>query len=151
LTKLATNLNKLIGAQLPKPRERVWWSAGWGVTVANAPLVYFSEVIPNGSIVTAVQISTRPWGVDLAYQARIRLHLVESDRVSVAQIVLGEPVIRWDFNEVNFGWVSLGEQCDDEWLCAKTVRGAHLHYAVVAELGVAVPYFFRVSVQHQLP
>jgi len=69
--------------------------------------------------------------------------------MSEAQIIQSESVVKWFWHEAEYGWSNLGLEHDDRWLCHKTLHGAHMRLAVVANIEGVANMLWRVSVQYR--
>jgi len=132
-------------------KERVWWSNAWASALLAPDTAFFSPVLPDGTIITEVQIQARPTTDEWAVEGLMFLRIVGPGALTNQQVYDSDPLIRWARIEPRWDWGSIGKFVNERWPCQIKIHGANRRLAWFSQALDDNGMRIRVSVQYQLP
>lgn len=149
MTRLATNLNKQISDLRAVRRDRIWWSNAWESIKNVDDRVFFSPVLPDGTLITEVQIQARPTTDIWVCEGLMFLRIVGPGDLSNQQVYDSEPLIKWSRIEPRWDWGTIGKFTNERWPCQIRIKGAHRRLAWFSQALDDYGMRIRVSVQYE--
>jgi len=151
MTKVIAGLERVLNIDKPRGKERAWWSVSNQALVPLVPFTQVSKTLPEGAIITEVQIQYDTWVNQRNPLFRVYLSLVPSATPSQQDIVDGERVIPWRAGTNVYWWEPCYTYCNERWPCHKTIKGANTHIGLTMLNTDAFGAMCRVAVQYQMP
>jgi len=116
---------------------------------AAATDAVFSPVLPDGTVVTEVQIQARPLEDTWICEALMYLHIVGSTGLTNSQIIESPSLVKWLGGQKPWLWESKAKFVNERWPCHIVIHGSNQRLAwfpqALDDFGVQM----RVSVQYE--
>lgn len=108
--------------------------------------IFASEVIPDGSVVHEVQIQAAPNAEVWAIDVRIWLAIVFSEFPTIAEVLVGDPIVDWRYIKAGKVWMSICSPSDESYPMRRVLHGSHMRFAYNADTTHVGGAVSRVSV-----